>query len=185
MESNITSDAIFSLVISNLVKVFPPFMESSDKIKNYKSQMEVTFKALKYIEERYKEKITLNKMADILGYNSSYVSHFFKVNIGINFHDYLTRIRIREATLDLVKTDQSISKRVFVYDNNEDASYKIKEYRSLFKDNPLFMDKMDLKEQDLFQEEQRLVKYKNRIKELERDIEELNKKIELIRSILQ
>lgn len=108
-KSKIISDAIFSLVIVNLIETFPPTMEKTDKVKNSKSQREVIAKVLCYIEEMYKEKISLNKIADMLGYNPSYVSQFFKINIGINFYEYLTRVRIREATIELAKTDYSIA----------------------------------------------------------------------------
>ena len=108
-ESIIISDAIFSLVMVNLIEAFPPSMKKGDKVKNSKSQMEVISKVLKYIEDMHREKISLNTIADMLGYNPCYVSQFFKMNIGINYYEYLTRVRIREATFDLVKTNRSIS----------------------------------------------------------------------------
>jgi len=108
-ESQIISDTIFSLVIFNIIKAFPPSMKKRDKVKNSKSQIEVISKVLKYIEKTHKEKITLNKIADMLGYNPCYVSQFFKLNTGINFYEYLTRVRIREATFELAKTNRSIS----------------------------------------------------------------------------
>lgn len=228
-ESQVISDAIFSLVIVNIIGAFPLSREKTDKIKNSKIQMKAISKVLSYIEDRHKEKISLSKIADMMGYNSCYVSQFFKVNIGINFHDYITRIRTREATFELVKTDHSISdialghgfsdvksfnksfkesfgrspnqyraeikdgnpikqfplKRIFVRDDNVVANSKIKEYRDLLQDNPLFMDRITLKEQDRRHEEQSILKYQNRITELERNIEELNQKMELMRSILQ
>ncbi|KAA8669679.1 AraC family transcriptional regulator [Clostridium sp. HV4-5-A1G] len=108
-ESQIISDTIFSLVVANIIEAFPPSEDINGKTKNTKSQMEIISKVLNYIENMYKEKISLNTIADMLGYNPCYVSHFFKVNIGINFHEYLTRVRLREATFELAKTDCSIS----------------------------------------------------------------------------
>lgn len=108
-ESKMISDAIFALVMVNLIEVFPPSVKKEDKVKNSKSQIEVISKLLKYIEEMHKEKLPLSKIADMLGYNHSYFSQFFKVNIGINYYEYLTRVRTREATLELAKTNRSIS----------------------------------------------------------------------------
>lgn len=42
------------------------------------------------------------------GYNPSYVSQLFKTYLGINFYDYLTRIRLREATRALSRSDAKI-----------------------------------------------------------------------------
>ena len=33
---------------------------------------------------------------------------YFKNQVGINFYDYLTRIRVREATLELCSTDNTV-----------------------------------------------------------------------------
>lgn len=55
------------------------------------------------------QKITLNDLAQVSKYNRNYISQFFKSNLGVNFHDYLTRIRLREATLALSQTNQSVS----------------------------------------------------------------------------
>jgi len=66
-------------------------------------------KIVQYIDANYMQKITLNDLAQVSKYNRNYISQFFKSNLGVNFHDYLTRIRLREATLALGQTDQSVS----------------------------------------------------------------------------
>lgn len=129
-ENQITSDAIFSLVITNLIGTFSSATDKDTKIKNSKSQMKVISKALKYIEEAHKEKISLNKIAYILGYNPSYVSQFFKINIGINYYEYLTRVRTREATFDLIKTNRSISDIAL-----EHGFSDVKSFNKSFKEN--------------------------------------------------
>lgn len=66
-------------------------------------------KIVQYIDANYMQKITLNDLAQVSKYNRNYISQFFKSNLGVNFHDYLTRIRLREATLALSQTNQSVS----------------------------------------------------------------------------
>lgn len=108
-ENQIGCDSIFSAIVLNILKGFSNSIEKTGKIKKSKSQIKTISKMLKYIQEMHKEKISLDKIACILGYNSNYFSQFFKVNIGINYYEYLTRVRIREATFELVKTNRSIS----------------------------------------------------------------------------
>ncbi len=108
-ENKMRYDAIFSAIVLNTLKGFPNSIEKTGRIKKSKSQIKAISKMLKYIQEMHKEKISLDKIACMLGYNSNYFSQFFKVNIGINYYEYLTRVRIREATFELIKTNRSIS----------------------------------------------------------------------------
>jgi AraC-like DNA-binding protein len=227
-ERQIISNTIISLVVVNVIRMFSSSKENVKKIKQSKSQMKVISKVLKFIEDNYKEKISLNKIANMLNYNPCYFSQFFKANIGINYYEYLTRIRIREATFDLVKTERSISdialehgfsdaksfnkgfkdsfgrspnqyrseiknsdslkqlvlRRVFICEDDEYVNTKLQEYRNLFEDNLLFVNKVNLKKYNEIEEERNIEKYKERITKLENDVNELNKKIELMRGIL-
>jgi two-component system response regulator YesN len=54
-------------------------------------------KAVDYINEHYKEDVTLNKVADHIYVSSFYISRMFKKEIGINFVDYLNDLRINKA----------------------------------------------------------------------------------------
>ncbi|HHX12939.1 MAG TPA: helix-turn-helix transcriptional regulator, partial [Clostridiales bacterium] len=53
--------------------------------------------AKKYIEENYKENITLNDLAEHVELNPSYFSNLFKTEVGINFSDYLLEVRMQVA----------------------------------------------------------------------------------------
>ena len=63
---------------------------------------------IQFLEARYREKITLQDMARRWNYSPTYASQLFKEAVGINFYDYLTRIRLRQATRDLTETDRKI-----------------------------------------------------------------------------
>ena len=54
------------------------------------------------------EKGTLT-MTAYFGYNRTYLSTFFKTNTGLNFHDYLTRIRLKHSLSDLAYTDKQMT----------------------------------------------------------------------------
>lgn len=63
---------------------------------------------LLYLHENFKNKITLGSTATALGFNSSYLSRHFKDALGINFSQYITMLRLREALL-LLKKGEPIS----------------------------------------------------------------------------
>ncbi len=53
--------------------------------------------AKQYIKQNYKNNITLEEVAEYVGFSASYFSVFFKKETGEGFAKYLTRIRIEEA----------------------------------------------------------------------------------------
>ncbi|NLL66628.1 MAG: helix-turn-helix transcriptional regulator, partial [Clostridiaceae bacterium] len=57
----------------------------------------------------YSEDLYLAKMADIVGTTPKYFSNFFKKAFGINFVDYLNRVRISHAKEYLKNSDISIN----------------------------------------------------------------------------
>lgn len=63
---------------------------------------------IQYIEKHYQEKVTLNSLAEQMGYNPSYLSQLFRDNVGVNFYDYVTRKRLRESIFALQQTDKKI-----------------------------------------------------------------------------
>ncbi len=50
-----------------------------------------------YIHENYDHKISLEMIASHEGLSRTYFSHFFKSNFGINFNEYLNKIRSEKA----------------------------------------------------------------------------------------
>ena len=64
---------------------------------------------LAYVEEHYASKLTLEELADYTQYNRTYVSTLFKQMVGINFHEYLTRVRFQHALNDLACTNDNLT----------------------------------------------------------------------------
>ncbi|WP_242851152.1 helix-turn-helix domain-containing protein [Clostridium novyi] len=62
----------------------------------------------KYIEENYKEKITLEEAASICNLNMYYFSKLFKKDTNIKFVDYVTLYKMEKAKEILKYTDESI-----------------------------------------------------------------------------
>ena len=65
-------------------------------------------KMIAYIDENYKQKIELDDLAKIGGYNVNYTSQFFKRQLGVSFLEYVLRLRLREATVRLVNSNDGV-----------------------------------------------------------------------------
>lgn len=85
-------------------------------------------KIVSYIDNHYKEKIDLEDIAQLSGYNFSYTSQFFKRQLGISFVEYLSRLRLREAAIELVNTEALI-----VNIANDCGYADVKAFNSAFK----------------------------------------------------
>jgi len=62
-----------------------------------------------YINEHFREEITLSSMAAAFSYNPSYLSRSFKETFGIGFNRYVTMLRLREAALLLRAGEKSVT----------------------------------------------------------------------------
>lgn len=71
-------------------------------------QEEVFRKMIEYIDTHYTSHIDLGTLAKIGNYNESYTSQFFKLNLGITFIEYVLRLRLRDAVVQLVSTDDLV-----------------------------------------------------------------------------
>jgi two-component system response regulator YesN len=83
--------------------------------------LEVFEKALNYIRDNFKKPITLEEVSDHVHISPYYFSHGFKNFTGMNFIDYVTKLRIDEAKKLLLTTDMSVGdvgKQVGYYDPN-------------------------------------------------------------------
>lgn len=52
---------------------------------------------LRYVDQNYAQRLRLEDVAQYMGMNRTYLSTFFKEQIGVNFFDYLTRKRLAQA----------------------------------------------------------------------------------------
>ena len=66
-------------------------------------------KMIAYIDENYQQKIELEDIAKIGGYNVNYTSQFFKRQLGVSFLEYLLRMRLREATVRLANSEDGVA----------------------------------------------------------------------------
>ncbi|MEK6266463.1 MAG: response regulator [Clostridium sp.] len=74
---------------------------------------------LLYIEERYRENISLDEVAKYINLTPSYVSKLFKKKLGVNFNTYLTTRKINEAKRMLKEENENINEIAFIVGYNE------------------------------------------------------------------
>lgn len=63
----------------------------------------------RYIEENFMREINLNRLAELVEMNPSYLSCIFKKETGITYSEYLIQCRVKQAARLLVETNMSIS----------------------------------------------------------------------------
>ncbi|MEI8216207.1 MAG: response regulator [Eubacteriales bacterium] len=76
--------------------------------KNETLQYDEITKVLNYIEKNFKNRITLEEAAEHVNMSPYYLSKQFKKNIGINFIDYVTDLKIKTAKELLGSTSKPI-----------------------------------------------------------------------------
>lgn len=79
----------------------------SAETKKYNTKLDFS-KIIAYIDEHYQEDLCLDLIALRFGTSSKYLSRKLKEQLGINFHKYLTQIRINHAKILLISTDMTV-----------------------------------------------------------------------------
>lgn len=70
------------------------------------STLETVKQILNYIDEHYKENVSLAVVAEQFHYSTAHLSRVFKEHIGSNFYDYLQNVRLLNVVND-IKNDQA------------------------------------------------------------------------------
>ena len=95
----------YSELVNSFHGIFCDFMNSLHSIA-LKSDKQSFFIAKDYIEAHYNEDISLNIMSDVVHMNPYYFSTFFKKNSGMNFKEYVGKVRIDHSMPLLISTDK-------------------------------------------------------------------------------
>lgn len=88
-----------------LVKVCIGFQR---ELKKSYSKHSLSEKAMRYIEENYKEKVTLRDIANALFVSSSYLSRTFKKSTGFNLVTYINKVKMQHARESILQRKLSL-----------------------------------------------------------------------------
>ena len=79
----------------------------------YQEPADLTHKMLLYINDNYREPLTLKKLAETLGASPYYLSRIFSRTIGCGFNEYINTLRIDYVKRQLRRSDAAISQIAF------------------------------------------------------------------------
>lgn len=101
-----------AIAMEILFELLNHFSRKKEKIKNGKD--EETLKRLKeitdYIEQHYKNTITLEEISSSFFLSREYFSRFFKKNMGVAFSRYVNQVRLMHIYYDICNSDEGIMK---------------------------------------------------------------------------
>lgn len=105
--SQLRAKANLELLLATLCESFHP---QSVQINQEDTAHQETFsKMIRYVEDHYSEKLSLEDLASFSQYNRTYVSTLFKKTVGVNFYAYLTRVRFQQALYELAATKKTLT----------------------------------------------------------------------------
>ena len=106
--SRLAVEGTFFLLIASLLSEFPQ-EKQVEPVRGFGISHQKISRLLDYIEQNYNRRVSLDEITKISKYNRTYVSSFFKSNVGVTFYEYLTRIRLRHALHELNTTHKPLT----------------------------------------------------------------------------
>ena len=101
--------SMINTLIETLLKKVPGHFLSEDEKKSMISRSERLSRITGYMEEHYMDRILLADLASLENLSLTYLSHFFKDNLGMSFQEYLSLLRLQQARQLVENTSMSIT----------------------------------------------------------------------------
>lgn len=102
------AEGIVLQILAHLIRYFStntaPKLNASDTLTRKRIRQVIT-----YVEEHFREPISLSDISEELGLGKEYFCRFFKKNMGLSFLNYLNEIRLSHVYQDLITTDAPIT----------------------------------------------------------------------------
>jgi AraC-like DNA-binding protein len=103
-----------NLIASEGMKMLPKHELNGVDLRNGdRAEPVEIWKARRLIEERSSEELPLTRVAKSVNISANYLSEKFKQTTGINFVDYLTRVRVEKACSLLRDSNERVSEIAF------------------------------------------------------------------------
>ena len=96
-----------TILLGKLVSSLEWKLEENPDSSEKELQKNRVQRLISYIDEHYRQKITLSMLADMEGLTTTYMSHFFKKAFGVSFQTYLSTQRLEKALV--LMHDKSLS----------------------------------------------------------------------------
>lgn len=130
VDSIYTNRAIAYSMFAQLINKFSVDVSQSMK----KSSEEDIYSDLaSFINDHYKERLTLTSLAEHFQYSLSYLSRLFKQCFHVTFMDYYTSVRVNYSLDDLISTNKTIEEIALEHGFDDPRSY-VRAFRSVYHD---------------------------------------------------
>lgn len=129
LENNIKRSIATDKILLNSIENFAVKVEKDidDEINLYRDDL--IRNLIQYLDDNYRDKISLNDLAKVAGYHPNYTSEIFSKTLGISFTEYLMRKRLSKATKDLKQSEKKISE--IAYDH---GFANVRSFNTAFRD---------------------------------------------------
>ncbi|MFD1064953.1 AraC family transcriptional regulator [Oceanobacillus locisalsi] len=114
------------------------YFEKSEGIQAAKltpSEIDLATKALKYLDENFLRPVRMEELAQHMNFHRSYISTIFKKAYGISPTEYLTKVRVREASKMLTDSEESIEE-ISIKLNFNSAAHLSNTFKSIYGMSP-------------------------------------------------
>lgn len=101
------TDGLVLQILSDLILHFSS-SRTADLPAADKMTLERIRRVITYVEEHYKEPLSLQDAAGLLGLGREYFCRFFKKHMGISFLQYVNEVRTSHIYEDLIHTDEPV-----------------------------------------------------------------------------
>ena len=128
-------DKLIPTMDTNLKSNLRQIVNHMNNASTKSSENPVVRLAIEYINDHYSEKISLELLADSIGFSSSYVSKCLIKHLGKNFNTILLETRCNIA-LQLLTKDRLTVNEVAYKTEFSDPNYFTKCFKSYFGDTP-------------------------------------------------
>lgn len=88
-----------SSLLALLIAKLPCEVAHSEEYISTRSKSDRKRRIINYINLHFKEKITLESLAETEHVTPTHLCHFFKENFGVSFREYLNKVRLEKATV--------------------------------------------------------------------------------------
>lgn len=96
-------------ILTLLIRHYQDVSKSNELLCEKHAAMERLDEALSYIDKHYREKLTLEKVAESCYMSSNYFSTYFRKVTNISFSEYVARLRMKEARRLLRTTNKPVT----------------------------------------------------------------------------
>ncbi|MFT8393464.1 MAG: AraC family transcriptional regulator [Liquorilactobacillus ghanensis] len=103
----VEEEALILTVISNILSLNAVYTFTKSN-SHHSSSLQLMNQVTHFINNHVSEQLSLHRVAQEFNYSDSYFSRIFKQSFNMNFHDFVTSIRLNDAVSKLVNSDQSV-----------------------------------------------------------------------------